>query len=434
MLRPGWFQEYSPKEQKLFDLLHKTIEQNFASYGYQHIHTPAVESVDVLKKWWDEVSKQIFGLYGLAQWSQDAKDYALHFDLTVPFARYVLDWQNELAFPFKRYQIQPVWRGERSQKGRYKEFRQADIDVIWKTKDDKWYNAVYDADCVVTLAMTLRDMLDKVGLEDKKITIHYNNKKFVKWFAEWLVANHKAKSTISILWLFDKYHKLSKEKFGDWLKEIGLSNQWIEKVFKFLKAEKAEDVIDIDMLDNNDYKLWWVEIMSLGEKLKVLQENNKIEFLMDPSIVRGLDYYTGTVFETFIDDKKELGSVCSWGAYANLTEFLDPKQSFSGIGGSIGLSRLMSVLLEDYKIMETFVPEESSYLVIHEEKTASKAQDIVAKLRASHKIAELYPLPDKLDKQFKYAEKKWISHIVQVFPEGVKYKKIGWEREVLNLS
>lgn len=417
MLRPWWFQEYSPKEQKLFDLLHKTIEQNFASYGYQHIHTPAVESVDVLKKWWDEVSKQIFGLYGLAQWAVDVKDYALHFDLTVPFARYALDRQNELAFPFKRYQIQPVWRGERSQKGRYKEFRQADVDVIWKTKDDRGYNAVYDADCVLALATTLRKTLNSIGSQEIHIVVRYNNKAFMM-----AVCNRLGiENTTELFALLDKYYKLPKSDFDRNIAAL-LSATQLQEFSKLRDIETHHEAFP----EITTYIKPFTD--ALRQQLSSLEG---IEIIYDPAIVRGLDYYTGTVFETFIDDRKELGSVCSWWAYANLTEFLDPKQSFSGFGGSIGLSRLMSVLVEDYKIMETFVPQEASYLLIHEEQTASQAQDIVIQLRNTHKIAELYPLPDKLDKQFKYAEKKWISYVVQVFDNAVKYKKIGWEWSIL---
>ncbi len=116
MFRPSWFPEYSPSEQLVFDAVKEIIEKNYAQYWFAHIQTPAVEANKVLlSKNGEDAGKQIFGLYGLAQWTEDTKDYALHFDLTVPFARYVLDWENEITFPFKRYQIQPVWRGERSQ-------------------------------------------------------------------------------------------------------------------------------------------------------------------------------------------------------------------------------------------------------------------------------------------------------------------------------
>ncbi len=414
MYRPGWFIEYSPKEQKIFDILYKTIEQKFAQYGYQHIHTPAVESVDVLKKWWDEVSKQIFGLYGLAQWAEDAKNYALHFDLTVPFARYVLDRQNELAFPFKRYQIQPVWRGERSQRGRYKEFRQADIDVIWKTKDDKGYNAVYDADCIIALSKSINSASSQLGLNISS-KFHVNNKLFTLALIDLIAGIDRP----ALFKLFDSYHKLSKEKFKEELSKLEIKWAHIDiltslygKSIEQFRAFAASSSAAQNALDQ------------LEQVTKKLDFEN-INYIIDPFIVRGLDYYTGTVFETFIDDRKDLGSICSGWAYANLTEFLDERQSFSWVGWSIGLSRLMSVLLEEYNIAETFSPEEESYLVIHEEGKTQQAQDIVTKLHSKHKIAEMYPLVDKLDKQFKYAEKKGISYIVQIFDTGVKCKKLG---------
>jgi histidyl-tRNA synthetase len=336
----------------------------------------------------------------------------------VPFARYVLDRQNELAFPFKRYQIQPVWRGERSQKGRYKEFRQADIDVIWKTKNDKWYNAVYDADCIVTLARTLRQIIDTIGVT-ASVIVRYNNKAFMVD----VCARLGITNTAELFALLDKYYKLPKVDFDT--KLAGLLTP--EQLQEFIKVRDLESYAD-------DFPEIQTYIKPLTDKIRPgIQGLTGLEIVYDPTIVRGLDYYTGTVFETFIDDRKELGSLCSWWSYANLTEFLAPKQSFSGIGGSIGLSRLMSVLLEDYHIADTFSSEEESYLIIHEQGKTQQAQEIVAKLHNQNKIAELYPLPDKIDKQFVYAEKKGITYIVQLFSSTIKYKKPWSQRQNFSL-
>lgn len=166
------------------------------------------------------------------------KDYALHFDLTVPFARYVLDWQNEIAFPFKRYQIQPVRRGERSQKGRFKEFRQADIDIIWKHEDNKDYNNIYDAEVMTTLIHAMRVMLDTIGLEEKKLVVRYNNKKFIQDLAkEYDVENN----ITQILGILDKYHKLSNKDFISQLEEIS-SKKFVEKI---------ENLIGTSPVDSN---------------------------------------------------------------------------------------------------------------------------------------------------------------------------------------
>jgi len=412
MYRPWWFIEYSPKEQKIWDIVYKIIEKNYSKFWYQHIHTPAVESVDILKKWWDEVSKQIFGLYGLAQGTEDVKDYALHFDLTVPFARYVLDWQNELAFPFKRYQIQPVWRWERTQKWRYKEFWQADIDVIWKTWEREM-NDFYDADCVMTLASTLREIFDTVGLEDKEIVIRYNNKLFMKSVCDEIGLSDSSE----LFALLDKYYKLSKEEFDSRISDI-LSDEQKSKLFKLRELDKYK----------NEFPWYEDCIIPFASKLRDIKW---VKIVYDPSIVRGLDYYTGIVFETFVEDRKDLWSVCSGGAYWNMTDMIDKKRSFSGVGGSIGLSRLVSVLIDDYKLYQSWDGGDDSYLIINNGTDYANLQDILDKLHSEWKIAEIYHKADKLDKQFKYAEKKWISHIVNIFDGVVKVKKIGGEWNVL---
>lgn len=207
-LRPSGFPEYSPGQQIIFDKLKATIEQNYQAFGYTHIHTPAVEKNEVLlSKNGEETGKQIFGLYGMAQGSEDLKDYGLHFDLTVPFARYTLDWEHQLTFPFKRYQIQPVWRGERAQKGRYREFFQCDIDVIWKGEKSYLY---YDAEIITTLAKTLTEIIDITGIDDT-ITFHINNKKMSQAFLSIITQNEDQRTKISSL--IDKFDKIGEENF-----------------------------------------------------------------------------------------------------------------------------------------------------------------------------------------------------------------------------
>ena len=213
-LRPSGFPEYNPGQQLIFDQIKRVIEQNYQTFGYTHIHTPAVEKNEVLlSKNGEETGKQIYGLYGMAQGSEDLKDYGLHFDLTVPFARYTLDWEHQLTFPFKRYQIQPVWRGERAQKGRYREFFQCDIDVIWKGEKDYFY---YDAEIIATLGSTLTKILATCELNDTPV-FHINNKKLVKAFLAEVSTTEEQTSQISTL--IDKYSKIGKENFVATLKE-----------------------------------------------------------------------------------------------------------------------------------------------------------------------------------------------------------------------
>lgn len=398
MLRPGWFPEYSPKQQQIFDSVYSIIAQNFAQYGYQHIRTPAVEQTHILKKWWEESSKQIFGLHGLAQWSEDVKDYALHFDLTIPFARYALDRQNELAFPFKRYQIQPVWRGERNQKGRFKEFRQADIDVIRKSKDDKWYNTVYDADCILTLATTLHKVLETIGLQ-KSIVVRYNNRKFMQD----IFARLKVMNGTEVFGVLDKFYKMTQEEFDTELSKV-LTPEQMTQIKKLWDLEQyAADFPEVQTY-----------IAPFTQQIKPYVQNLQwVEIVFDPSIVRGLDYYTGTVFETFIDNKISLGSICSWWSYANLTDFIDKKQSFSGVGGSIGLSRLVSVLIEDYDV-EKIYRSSDTYMIINDGNYTDTASKIIQKLRWENKVIELFPLVEDFIKQIKYAQQKGVSYIIKI--------------------
>ena len=163
MYRPGGFMEYSPSDQRKFDKIIRIIKDVFEQHNFQHIWTPAVEPVDILKKWWDIIDKQVYGLFGLAQWVEDVKDYALHFDLTVPLARYVLDHRNELVFPFRRYQMQPVWRWERTKRGRYKEFWQFDVDAIWPSESNTgmWY----DIETIYVLENAFKKVLGETGIK-----------------------------------------------------------------------------------------------------------------------------------------------------------------------------------------------------------------------------------------------------------------------------
>ena len=200
MLLPSGFPEYSPSQQATFDRIKTIIEKNYLSFGYYHIHTPAVESNKVLlAKSGQETSKQIFWLYGLAQGGEDLKDYSLHFDLTIPFARYILDHEAEITFPFKRYQIQPVWRGERAQRGRFREFWQCDIDTVWRA-DSANSMVFYDAETLLVIAKIFEEIRKEYQIW--KVTIHYNDRKFLAK----LLDDYPNKSELYIL--FDKYYKI----------------------------------------------------------------------------------------------------------------------------------------------------------------------------------------------------------------------------------
>lgn len=435
-LRPSGFPEYSPSQQLIFDQLKETIEQSYQQFWYTHIHTPAVERNDVLlSKNGEETWKQIFGLYGIAQGAQDLKEYGLHFDLTVPFARYTLDWEHQLTFPFKRYQIQPVWRGERAQKGRYREFFQCDIDVIWKGEKDYFY---YDAEIIATLGSTLNKILKSCELQDTAV-FHINNKKLVKAFLAEVSQDEEQMQQISTL--IDKYKKIGTENFIATLREdLNISAENSEKILKFIsfQSEKIEDCDQIlGFADSEAFKEGVEELRTVLTFLKQLKEamNLDFEWKIDLQIIRGLDYYTGTIFEAVLKNDEKLGSICGGGRYANLTGYIDPKRSdYCGVGGSIGISRLLGKIFE---LKEEKKQTVADYLFLHFEENFEAILKLAGTFAEKNQTFEIFPTAEKLGKQFAYADKKGIPYVV-IYGQGekeagiykVKNMKTGEEKSI----
>ncbi|MFA7298229.1 MAG: histidine--tRNA ligase [Candidatus Absconditabacterales bacterium] len=437
VLRPGGFPEYSPAEQLIFDQVKAIIEANYRQYGFAHIETPAVEPTSVLlAKNGEDAGKQIFGLYGLAQGNENTKEYALHFDLTVPFARYVLDRENELTFPFKRYQIQPVRRGERSQRGRFKEFWQSDIDVIRKdevqgTRNKEQgvvgKNLYYDAEMLIVIAKTLHEIVAKF-LSHKPFTLHINNRYLLAGF----FSQFDEKIVPQLYNLLDKYYKMG---FDTFQKELAVlvSDADAKKIIAFTQSNF--DRLDPNLVDNDNYRKGYQELQEVLRFVDGLNQENKYNIVWDPYIIRGLDYYTGTVYETLFDDDIALGSISSGGRYENLTGYINPKKSnYSGVGGSIGLSRIV------YLILETMKPEhatQTEYLFIHFPETIKDVLMLANLFVNEGKNVEVYPSSEKLGKQFTYADKKGIPYVV-IFGEGerdlkrykIKHMETGKEEEI----
>ncbi|MDR3169225.1 MAG: histidine--tRNA ligase [Candidatus Peribacteria bacterium] len=368
----------------------------------------------------------MFGLYGLAQGAEDTKDYSLHFDLTVPLSRYVIDHEGELAFPFKRYQIQKVRRGERSQKGRFKEFYQCDVDVI-----DKNLSTAYDAEVVYILYTTVEKIFQQLGL-DKKFVIQLNNRKlYDAIFGHLGVEAEQAKKLMNV---FDLYHKIEKTEF--------------EKQVKEIIGEKHETLIQY--LDNNiltENTEYPENISKAVQELKEVYEylqRRGVNVKFDPYIVRGLDYYNGTVFETFIEDNRDFGSICSGGRFDNLVGYIRNNTEkkgaeYGGVGGSIGLSRLLFRLKE-----AGLLPAENSLadvMIFNFDDNAQQYREEIADiLRESGLRVDQYLNNDKMGKQFQYAESKKIPYGVFAGEKEQEQKQVqiknlqNRQTEILNLS
>ncbi len=405
-LKPSGFIDYSPEKQKIFNEIKNIIEKNYQKFWFVNIETPAVENNSILiAKGGDEVAKQIFGLYGLAQWPEDTKKYSLHFDLTVPFARYAIEYEQELKFPFKRYQIQKVYRWERAQKWRFKEFYQCDIDIIWEKISE-----FYDVEIIETLYNSLVEILKFLEI-DKKVIVHINN----KFLIEAIIEKFSIKNNKEFFKLLDDYYKLKKEDFENKLVKLAPNNY--SKILEILKKDLNEI---IETLKDSKYIDKITELQTIYNTLK----SRWVNVLFDPYITRWLDYYTWIVFETFVTDYEKFGSVCSGGRYDNLVWAIRKATNskwveLAWVWGSIGLSRFFSLLEENNLLNKKL--NLTDIIVFNLDCSNNYKEKIINSLKNSSKTFDVYYNKAKLDKQFKYAENK-----------NIKYGIFAWETEEQN--
>ena len=345
-------QELLPEQQAIFNNLKNTIAEVYHSHGYLDIETPTIERTEILfAKAGGDTEKQIYKVVKTAE-SADDSDQALRFDHTIPLARYVVEHESSLAFPFKVSQIGPNFRGERAQKGRFREFYQCDIDVISRNS----LPIAYDADVIATLIQTLLSF----GL-DTPILARISNRKILTGLIEALNLTDKATDIYSII---DHAEKVSPEKTKDSFTEIGVHEECCQKLLTFIDLRGERSYI-IDSLKNlNISNPTFLDGVSELNKVLGLLESMKLSrhIIADMKIVRGLDYYTGTVFEFILPEYKSIGSIGGGGRYDNLTGYFT-EQIFPGVGGSIGLTRLFYILNE-YHLLPTKSTKAIEYAII----------------------------------------------------------------------
>lgn len=397
---PG-FMELLPNDQIRFNEIKEKIQKSYEKFGFLPLDTPIIESSEVLlAKAGGETEKQIY------RFSKGDNDLALRFDLTVPLAKYVSEYYGELSFPFKRYQIGKVYRGEKAQAGRFREFYQCDIDII----GDGNLSIMHDAEIPSVIYTTFKSL----GFED--FTICINNRKILNGMFEYL--NLRERST-EILRIIDKIEKIGKEEVIRELKNIEINQKEIDVIMKFLEIkgtsdEKIESLKNLG-IETESFNQGVNELETVIKQIRICKVPEK-NFKVDLSIARGLDYYTGTVYETFLDNYKKLGSVCSGGRYENLAEYYTDKK-LPGVGISIGLSRFFYQIDKENIISNENKSISKVLVVSMENEGIGYALDVGANLRNANINTEVFLEDKKLKAKFKYADKLHIPYVIVIGEE-----------------
>ena len=397
---PG-FMELSPADQIKFDQMMDTIKKSYEKFGFLPLDTPIIELSEVLlAKAGGETEKQVY------RFSKGETDLSLRFDLTVPLSKYVAEYYNELSFPFKRYQIGKVYRGERAQKGRYREFYQCDIDII----GDGELSIINDAQIPSIIYNTFK----KLGFDN--FTICINNRKILNGLFNSL--NLEEQST-DIMRIIDKIDKIGEAEVKNEIKELGIGDNSIKTIMEFIAISGSTDekIAKLKELGIKD-DLYTQGVQELSDVIKFIRILNVPEnyFAIELKIARGLDYYTGTVYETFLNDYASIGSVCSGGRYDNLAEFYTDKK-LPGVGISIGLTRLFYQLsvLNALKVEKESISE---ILVIPmNEEDVGDSLIVANSLRESGINTDIYLDEGKIKKKMKYADKWSIPFVVIIGEE-----------------
>ena len=393
------FMELLPAQQQQMERVMDILRTTYSRYGFTPLDTPIIEASEILlAKGGGETEKQIY------RFSKGDSDLSLRFDLTVPLAKYVAAHYSELSFPFRRYQIGKVYRGERAQRGRFREFYQADIDIIGDGKLDIINEAEIPA--------IIYDTFTALGL--KKFRIRVNNRRILNGF---YAMNGMSERAGDIMRTVDKIDKIGAEKVRQLLiDEVKMLPCKAENVLDFMaiKGTNAEVIEALERYRGMDptFDQGLDELITVTKYLAafgVPEEN----FEIDLTIARGLDYYTGTVYETEMTEHPEIGSVCSGGRYDNLAEYYTDRQ-LPGVGISIGLTRLFYVLGEQGLLSDEFVSAPCDALVLPMTDDLSFAISAAAQLRASGIRTQLYSEKKKFKAKMSYAGKLGVPYVVFV--------------------
>ena len=422
---PKGTRDFGPAAMAKRQFIFENIRQVFQKYGFQQLETPAMENLSTLTgKYGEEgdqllfkilnsgdflkdISHQKLELRDSKRLASDLSEKGLRYDLTVPFARYVVMNRNEVTFPFKRYQIQPVWRADRPQKGRYREFFQCDADVV----------GTDSLLCETEIILMTREVFKQLGITD--YTIKINHRGILSGIAE--TAGAKANET-SLFVAIDKLDKTGEENVKEELRTKGFSESSLTSLFEILNV-KGSTTNKLALLASrfDTCKSGKKGLRDLQEVLNLLNyygaTDEHVEF--DVALARGLSYYTGCIFEVRIN-KVAIGSVSGGGRYDNLTQAFGDKDNLSGVGFSFGVDRLYDAM-EELELFPKETQVSSKVLICHfDEASLIYGLRVLAKLRAAGISSEIYPDHAKIKKQLDYANKKMVSYSLMVGSEEME--------------
>lgn len=419
---PKGTRDFLPTEMVRRNYIFDTIKSVFQKYGYLPIETPAMENLSTLMgKYGEEGDRLLFKILNSGDYlkklnEDDLKENnspkaavkisekGLRYDLTVPFARFVVQNRNDITFPFKRYQIQPVWRADRPQKGRYREFFQCDIDVIGS-------NSLLNE---TELIRVIDEVFKNLGIA---VTIKINNRKILSGIATVIDAPEKLTDITTAI---DKLDKIGIEKVYEELRKKGLSEDAINSLEPIInlggdnrkKLQCLKELIGF----SEDGSKGILEIETMLDQLKMLNIDSKVE--LDQSLARGLNYYTGAIIEVKANDVN-IGSVCGGGRYDNLTGVFG-LPNVSGVGISFGADRIYDVMNDLNAFPEQSQTSTEVMIVNFGEKEALHSLKVLEEIQKSGIRAELYPESAKVQKQMKYANQKAISYVLLIGEEEIK--------------
>ena len=403
---PG-FMELLPNEQILFEQMKNKIEKVYQRFGFLPLDTPILELSEILlAKAGGETEKQIY------RFEKGDTDISMRFDLTVPLAKYVAKNYGNLSFPFRRYQIGKVYRGERAQKGRFREFYQCDIDII----GDGELSILNDAE----IPSVIYQLIKELGFDD--FTICINNRKILNGLFEDISQTDNA---TEILRIIDKIDKIGMEAVCEELEKLGIEKDKINQIIEFIKIEgttdeKLQKLQNLN-IQNDNFKKGLEELSQVVKYIRIFGVPDT-NFKVDLTIARGLDYYTGTVYETFLNNYRELGSVCSGGRYENLAEYYTDKK-LPGVGISIGLTRLF------YKLNELGLIKAEKYsmadiLIVPMTENLEVPIKLANSLRELNINTEIYLNDKKLKAKMKYADKLKIPYVIVMGDDEINSNKV----------